>query len=90
MGEGSPCFQGVCYKLCGTGPARPSSSSPAAFPSHSKQTYGVRLAVPERTNEVAGQYAAAAEALAAELGVPCLNLWRAFQVGLVWEAEGEG
>ena len=41
----------------------------------------MRLAVPERTNDVAGQYAAAAEALAEELGVPCLNLWRAFQVG---------
>lgn len=37
--------------------------------------------MPERTNDVAGQYAAAAEALAEELGVPCLNLWRAFQVG---------
>ena len=44
------------------------------------QTYGVQLAVPERTNEVAGQYATAAETLAEELGVPCLNLWRAFQV----------
>lgn len=44
--------------------------------------------MPERTNEVAGQYAAAAEALAEELGVPCLNLWRAFQVGRQPEAFG--
>lgn len=43
------------------------------------------LAVPERTNEVAGQYAAAAEALAAELGVPCLNVWAAFQAIPGWE-----
>ena len=40
--------------------------------------------MPERTNEVAGQYAAAAEALAAELGVPCLNLWREFQAVEGW------
>lgn len=57
-------------------------------PSSPRQTYGVELAVPERTNEVAGQYAAAAEALAEELGVPCLNLWRAFQVGRQPEAFG--
>lgn len=78
----APCFQGVSYKLCGTGPARPLILLTCCLPLPLKQTYGVRLAVPERTNEVAGQYAAAAEALAAELGVPCLNLWRAFQVSL--------
>ena len=33
----------------------------------------------ERTNEAAGRYAAAVEQLAAELGLPCLNLWAAFQ-----------
>ena len=49
------------------------------------QTYGVKLEVPERTNEVAGQYAAVVEALAAELGLPCLNLWRAFQQVQGWQ-----
>jgi lysophospholipase L1-like esterase len=52
---------------------------------HVEKTYGVRLAVPERTNEAAGQYAAAAEAVAQELGVPCLNLWRAFQEVPGWQ-----
>jgi lysophospholipase L1-like esterase len=39
----------------------------------------VTLEVSERTNEAAGRYAAAVEQLAAELGLPCLNLWAAFQ-----------
>ncbi|KAL4445884.1 hypothetical protein ABPG77_009083 [Micractinium sp. CCAP 211/92] len=54
---------------------------------HVQKTYGVTLAVPERTNEVAGQYAAAAESLAAELGVPCLNVWTAFQAVPGWETK---
>jgi lysophospholipase L1-like esterase len=33
----------------------------------------------ERTNEAAGKYAATAEAVAAELSVPCVNLWQAMQ-----------
>ncbi|CAE7760906.1 Iah1, partial [Symbiodinium necroappetens] len=34
---------------------------------------------PERTNEMAGKYAAAAEETAKELGFPSLNLWRLMQ-----------
>lgn len=34
---------------------------------------------PERTNEMAGKYAAAAEETAKELGLPSLNLWRLMQ-----------
>lgn len=49
------------------------------------QTYGVKLDEPERTNDTAGKYAAAAEALAAELGLPCLNLWREFQRVPGWQ-----
>lgn len=59
--------------------------SPLHPPLHPPQTYGVKLDVPERTNEVAGQYAAAVEALAAELGLPCLNLWAAFQAVPGWQ-----
>jgi lysophospholipase L1-like esterase len=32
-----------------------------------------------RTNAVAGEYAAAVEAVAAEVGAPCVNLWRGMQ-----------
>ena len=60
-------------------PPHPCYRPPCPLPASLRQTYGVRLEVPERTNEVTGRYAAAAEALAGELGVPCLNLWRAFQ-----------
>jgi lysophospholipase L1-like esterase len=49
------------------------------------QTYGVQLEAPERTNQVAGRYAAAVEELAAELQLPCLNLWRAFQDVEGWQ-----
>ena len=49
------------------------------------QTYGTRLEVSERTNEAAGRYAAAAEALATELGLPCLNLWAALQGVPGWQ-----
>lgn len=45
------------------------------------------LAVAERTNEVAGQYAAAVEALASDLGLPCLNLWAAFQAVPGWQQQ---
>ncbi|KAI3438645.1 hypothetical protein D9Q98_001067 [Chlorella vulgaris] len=52
---------------------------------HVLQTYGVHLEEPERTNEVAGQYAAAVEEVGAELGLPCLNLWQAFQAEQDWQ-----
>jgi lysophospholipase L1-like esterase len=45
----------------------------------------VHLEEPERTNEVAGQYAAAVEEVGAELGLPCLNLWQAFQAEQDWQ-----
>ena len=50
------------------------------------QTYGYTGQVPERTNEVAGQYAAACKAVAAALRVPCLDLWAAFQAHPAWPA----
>ena len=37
------------------------------------------MAGPERSNAFTGQYAAACVALAAELGLPSLDLWTAFQ-----------
>ncbi|CAE7617604.1 unnamed protein product [Symbiodinium natans] len=39
---------------------------------------------PERTNEMAGKYAAAAAQTAEELGLPALNLWRLMQDVNVW------
>ena len=57
-----------------TPPTHPPSPPPPPL-----QTYGVTLEVSERTNEAAGQYATAVEVLAAELGLPCLNLWTSFQ-----------
>mmetsp|Transcript_7955 Transcript_7955/g.18429 ORF Transcript_7955/g.18429 Transcript_7955/m.18429 type:complete len:276 (-) Transcript_7955:109-936(-) len=38
----------------------------------------------ERTNEMAGQYAAAVEQVAQELGLPALNLWKLMQDVNVW------
>lgn len=41
--------------------------------------YGVHMEKAERTNEAAGQYAAACRALGAELDLPVVDLWSAFQ-----------
>lgn len=49
------------------------------------QTYGVELELPERTNEVAGQYASACLDLAAELGLPGVDLWNGFQAVEGWQ-----
>lgn len=51
------------------------------------ETYGVELPAPERTNETAGQYAAACSALAQDLNVPVVNLWEAFQKVDDWADE---
>ena len=40
--------------------------------------------LPERTNEVAGAYAAACRAVAAELGVPCVDAWTRMQALPAW------
>jgi len=40
--------------------------------------------LPERTNAVAGHYAAACRAVAAELGVPCVDAWTRFQAVPAW------
>ena len=40
--------------------------------------------LPERTNAVAGTYAAACRAVAAELGVPCVDAWTRFQTLPAW------
>ena len=42
---------------------------------------------PERTNEVAGLYTEAVQGLAADLGLPCLNLWTAFQAVPRWQQD---
>ncbi|PSC75981.1 GDSL esterase lipase [Micractinium conductrix] len=54
---------------------------------HVKKTYGVDLKDPERTNEVAGLYTEAVQGLAADLGLPCLNLWTAFQAVPRWQQD---
>ena len=54
------------------------------------QTYSVELKQPERTTEVAGQYGEACCEVAAEAGVPCLNLWSTFQEVEVSEQAGVG
>ena len=46
---------------------------------HAKEKYGVDLVLgSERTVEMTGKYAAACTGLAAELGVPCVDLWSRF------------
>ena len=46
---------------------------------HAKEKYGVDLVLgSERTVEMTGKYAAACKGLAAELGVPCVDLWSRF------------
>ena len=49
------------------------------------QKYGVRLDLPERTNEVTGRYAEACLAAGRDLGVPTLDLWTAFQEVPGWQ-----
>jgi lysophospholipase L1-like esterase len=49
------------------------------------QTYGTKLTVCERSNEFTGRYAACVEELGAELGLPSLNLWQAFQAVPGWQ-----
>ena len=44
-----------------------------------KQRFAGNPPVLSRTNAVAGAYAAAVEAVAAELGAPCVNIWRDMQ-----------
>jgi lysophospholipase L1-like esterase len=58
--------------------APPPVHEPARL-AHVLATYNVALEQPERTNEAAGRYAAAALAAAAEAGVPSLDLWSRLQ-----------
>ena len=57
---------------------------PAALGGH-LQTYNIQLKASERTNEVSGQYAAAAKQLAARLGVASLDLHTALQQTPGWQ-----
>jgi len=43
--------------------------------------------IPERTNEVTGQYAAAARQLAGELSLPVVDLWTEVQKHKGWQSE---
>lgn len=50
-----------------------------------KDTFGVTLEAPERSNAAAGTYADAVVALGTELGLPVVDLWRAFQKVEDWQ-----
>eukprot|EP00887_Chlorella_sp_A99_P005674 scaffold1.g5674.t1 len=52
---------------------------------HALRTYNIKLKASERTNEVAGQYAAAAKAAAARHGVACVDLHAALQATEGWQ-----
>lgn len=49
-----------------------------------KERYGLE-GMPERTNEEAGRYASVCKEVAAELGVPVLDLWTQFQARDGWQ-----
>lgn len=56
------------------------------FAVYDRATYGDNASEdPERTNEAAGQYAAACKEVGKEAGIPVLDLWSVFQQTPEWQ-----